>query len=296
MPCFGVCFLSLCMKYSIQHRTAYTYSAPVRDSFNDARLCPVSDDFQRCEQFDLTVAPVARSIFRRLDFYLNQVHHFEVIEPHERLQIVSRSIVETFADTRNLTVPSSPEHLLGLGRDERFYDYLCASERVELVPMVIHEARELVPFITDVRRSVEHVMASIYQSFTYASGTTVVETSVVDVMKHRSGVCQDFAHVMIAFCRALGIPARYVSGYFYIDKSCFANSADDNSASHAWVECYLPKIGWVGYDPTHNRRVSEIYIKVAVGRDYSDVRPISGSYLGNAVAELEVAVAVERVE
>jgi len=284
------------MKFAVQHRTTYDYSSPVRDSFNDVRLCPVSDDFQICHEFSLNVSPDTPSRFRRLDFYLNQVHHFEVIERHQQLNIVARSTVETFIDTRDFTQSSPARELRGLERDEKYYDYLSESDRIRILPLAIHKARELVPVIDEVGQAVETVMSYIYQAFHYDPCATVVETSVVEVMELQRGVCQDFAHVMITLCRALGIPARYVSGYFYISKSARERTADDNSVSHAWVECFLPRIGWVGYDPTHNRRVSNIYIKVAVGRDYSDVRPVSGTYLGESHAEMDVAVIIQSLE
>ncbi len=284
------------MKFFVQHRTRYIYTGSVRDSFNDARLCPISDDSQRCEGFALEVAPGNASVLRRLDFYLNQVHHFEVIERHDYLDVLAKSTVETFADRRDLNVRTEPQALLPLTRDEQFYDFLSASGRIALIPMIIHEAKEIVPVMNDVQASVEQVMAFVFEHFKYEPGSTVVEASVLDVWKSRSGVCQDFAHVMIAFCRALGVPARYVSGYFYVAPAAHHRPEDNNSQSHAWVECFLPGIGWVGYDPTHNRRVDPTYIKVAIGRDYADVRPLSGTFNGAVDAKLTVAVTIDRLD
>lgn len=283
------------MKFDVQHRTLYSYDAPVRDSINEAWLCPVSDDLQICHKFDLRIEPSGASVLRRLDFYTNQVHSFELVEPHDRLEVVSSSTVETFSDKRDLKVDSDPGLLPALQRDEWLYDFLNASKHVAIPPMIIHEARDLVTPMQDVQQAVEQIMAFIDAAFTYSPGATLVETSVTEVFEERNGVCQDFAHVMIALCRAVGIPARYVSGYFWIEKS-LEGEADDNTQSHAWVECYLPGIGWVGYDPTHNRRVSEIYIKVAIGRDYADVRPLYGTYRGKSRAVMDVAVKVLRLD
>jgi transglutaminase-like putative cysteine protease len=135
----------------------------------------------------------------------------------------------------------------------------------------------------------------VCEDFEYVPGSTQVGSPVSQVFEQRQGVCQDFAHLMIALCRVVGIPARYVSGYFYIARTV-GGSADDNSVSHAWVECCLPGIGWVGYDPTHNRRVGTTYIKVAIGRDYADVRPLAGTFRGETVAQMEVSVRVERLD
>lgn len=283
------------MKFSVLHSTRYDYSAPVRDSFNDAHLCPVSDDLQRCESFELKIAPQSPSVLRRLDFYTNQVHHFELMEAHKSLQVDARSVVETFEDTRDFSVASGFGALAGLARDERYYDFLSASPRVALPTMIVHEAKEIVDTSGDVQTEVERIMAFVDDQFEYAPGSTQVESTVAQVFEQKRGVCQDFAHLMIALCRAAGIPARYVSGYFHVEK-LVSGSADDNSASHAWVECFVPGIGWVGYDPTHNRRAGARYIKVAVGRDYADVRPLAGTYRGKADVKMEVSVKVERID
>jgi transglutaminase-like putative cysteine protease len=283
------------MKFQVKHRTSYAYDAPVQDSFNDAYLCPVSDDLQLCHAFRLEIEPRGASILRRLDFFTNQVHHFEIIDPHTRLDVTSHSTVETFPDTRDFSVDCDPAALEALSKAEWLYDFTHASERVPIPPMIIHEAKEIVEPGADVQRSVEQIMDFVHKHFTYKPGATLVETSLIEVFERRVGVCQDFAHVMIGLCRASKIPARYVSGYFYAASGSF-NPIDDNTASHAWVDCYLPGIGWSGFDPTHNRRSSDIYIKVAVGRDYSDVRPLAGTYRGTAKAEMDVSVNIVRID
>lgn len=283
------------MKFSVLHSTCYRYAAPVWGSFNDAHLCPVSDELQRCESFELKISPQSPSVLRRLDFYTNQVHHFELMAPHESLRVDAHSMVETFADTRDFSVASPFAGLAGFDRDERYYDFMSASPRVDLPPMIMHEAREIVDTGGDVQTAVAGVMGFIDAQFEYAPGSTRVESTVVEVFEQKRGVCQDFAHLMIALCRAVGIPARYVSGYFYVDKPV-TGSLDDNTVSHAWVECHLPGIGWAGHDPTHNRRVDATYVKVAHGRDYADVRPLAGTYRGEARAEMEVSVKVEQIK
>lgn len=282
------------MKFEVRHTTKYTYDRPIRDSFNEVRLCPVSDSLQLCHRFELSIEPSSAKILRRLDFYTNQVHSFELVEAHDHLEVVSDSLVETFADARDFSVHADPGKLEGLKQDEWTYDFISDSNHVPLVPLVLHEAREIVTPIDDVQLAVEKILAFIDAEFVYTPGATLVETPMQEVFGHRKGVCQDFAHAMIALCRAVGIPARYVSGYFWVERPG-NRSADDNRVSHAWVECFLPGIGWVGYDPTHNRRVNETYIKVAVGRDYSDVKPLSGTYRGQSKAVMDVAVDVQRL-
>ncbi|TVP76602.1 MAG: transglutaminase family protein [Puniceicoccaceae bacterium] len=280
------------MKFSISHTTTYHYSKPVWDSFNDAHLCPVSDDYQDCQSFHLEITPLSTSILRRLDFFTNQVHHFEVMAPHDSLTVTARSVVATFVDARDLSLAVPLAGLTGLERDDRFYDFLSRSPRVGLGPMWTHEAEAIVRGIEDVRLRAEAIMRFIYEQFSYASGSTHVASKIEEVFPQRRGVCQDFAHIMIALCRAVGIPTRYVSGYFYVERPTAA-SANDTTASHAWVECYLPGPGWVAYDPTHNRRADQKYIKLAGGRDYEDVRPLAGTHRGAAAVQMEVSVVIE---
>ena len=131
---------------------------------------------------------------------------------------------------------------------------------------------------------------AIYDSFEYQSGITEVHSPIEHALRERRGVCQDFAHIMIAIARAWGVPARYVSGYMYHRGNKDRSGAD---ATHAWVECYLPSLGWVGFDPTNNIMTGERYVRAAVGRDYNDVPPTRGTFKGAAESELSIAVAIE---
>ena len=229
------------MNFNIQHRTSYTYSSPIRDSINEAWLCPVSDMLQLCHSFDLEIVPSGANVLRRLDFYTNQVHSFELVEPHDRLQVVSRSNVETFPDSRDFSVSTNPAALPNLPQNEWLYDFLHASKYVPIVPMIRHEARDIVTPIRDVQQAVEQIMTFVDAGFTYTPGATLVETPVIEVFEHRKGVCQDFAHAMTALCRAVGIPARYVSGYFWVEQKT-NGAADDNTASHAWLNAFCRRL------------------------------------------------------
>jgi transglutaminase-like putative cysteine protease len=278
------------MKLSIAHTTVYEYDRPVSDSFNDARLCPVSDHSQRCLSFALETDPPSPSLLRRLDFFTNQVHHFEVIEPHSRLCVTARSEVETFPGA---AAPPGAGDPSPQDPRERFHDFLHASPLVDIGPAVEHESDAVGDVGASARQQAEGLMDHVYRCFTYRSGATAVDTSVREALRLRHGVCQDFAHVMLALCRFRGVPARYVSGYFHTARPA-AGTADDNAQSHAWVECFLPETGWTGYDPTHNRPAGASYVKVAVGRDYSDARPLAGSFRGKATVQMSVSVTVER--
>jgi transglutaminase-like putative cysteine protease len=130
----------------------------------------------------------------------------------------------------------------------------------------------------------------VHRTFAYRAHVTGVATLATDALKLRAGVCQDFAHVMLGLCRTQGIPARYVSGYFLIRNP----RPGETEASHAWVEAFIPGFGWAAYDPTHDRPANERYIKVAVGKDYADIRPVSGTYRGAPTRELRVEVEVRQ--
>ncbi len=140
----------------------------------------------------------------------------------------------------------------------------------------------------DVRRICQHV----FRTFAYKPRATGVGTRATDALKLRSGVCQDFAHVALGLCRCSGIPARYVSGYFIKSQ----RHPDEEEASHAWIEAFVPGYGWAAYDPTHDRPADERYVKVAAGRDYGDIRPVSGTYRGGKTRSLNVEVQVREAE
>ena len=135
-------------------------------------------------------------------------------------------------------------------------------------------------------------MRWIYAEFTYEPGTTDVETHLEQAFALRKGVCQDFTHVMIGMCRSIGLPARYASGYILTSGGYSLVGAQ---ASHAWCEVYLPETGWIGFDPTNAVLADQRYVKIAVGRDYGDVAPVLGSYMGGAGCRMEVEVSVERI-
>jgi transglutaminase-like putative cysteine protease len=146
---------------------------------------------------------------------------------------------------------------------------------------------------TDAWQAAQAIMRHIHQEFRYQPAATNVHTHMREVLQARTGVCQDFAHVMIGLCRALKIPARYVSGYLYNGP---ADQLKGAQASHAWVEVFVPGHGWCGLDPTNNGQPDGRYVKVAVGRDYADVSPLKGTYRGTGKRELSVEVLVSRME
>jgi transglutaminase-like putative cysteine protease len=282
------------MKLHVFHRTRYTYASPVRESFNEARLQPVSGARQSCHSFQLKVLPDTR-LSHYPDFYFNCVHQFEITDLHKELAVEATSIVVT-ADAPDLTaeVLSAPLGEIGpLGQVERCYDFLQPSTYVDVKPDIVRLAQTAVAGQTDCWQAAQAVMAHIHREFRYQPAATHSHTHMREVLQTRTGVCQDFAHVMLGLCRALNLPARYISGYLYNGP---ADRLKGAQASHAWVEVYVPGRGWHGLDPTNGQIVGGRYVKVAVGRDYGDVPPVKGTYRGTGRRTLSVDVLVTRAE
>jgi len=282
------------MKLHILHRTRFKYAASVRESFNEARLQPVTTGDQVCHSFLLKILPTSR-LSHYFDFYFNYVHLFDITPPHTELVVEATSTVTT-GDEPVLPAAATPAPLKEIGacaRLERCYDFLQSSTYVEAGPELWRLALDTTDGQTDTWQAAQAIMRHIHQDFRYQPAVTHAHTHMREVLQARAGVCQDFAHVMIGLCRALKIPARYVSGYLYNGP---ADQLKGAQASHAWVEVYLPGPGWCGLDPTNARLADGHYIKVAVGRDYADVSPLKGTYRGTAKRQLSVEVLVSRLE
>ncbi len=278
------------MTLRVRHLTRFHYEGVVTDSYNDARLCPVSDPLQRCASFDLAIRPRV-PVHTHHDFYLNRVDHFELHEAHENLEVEAVSVVETRPDPRG-PAPSGigPDALHAPGVSENYFDYVVESRFIPQSVAIWREAMDVIEGgASDLWADAVRLGRHVHASFAYDPDWTHVHTDAAEALKDRRGVCQDYAHVMIALCRAKGIPARYVSGYFFNDKT-----GDENEASHAWMEVFLPGHGWKAWDPTHGREADTRYVKLAIGRDYADAKPLSGRFRGTASRHIEVSVQVRR--
>lgn len=272
----------------VRHLTRYDYHGDVWDSFNEARLQPVSDQAQLCTRFLLRIDPNA-DVREYPDFYANCVHYFDVKQKHLRLEVEAESLIQTFPDERGPLFPVHPHALKDTSIVENYFDFLHDSDFVSLEQDVWRESVDALPHgVSDLWQDTLAVGAHIFKTFTYTPRFTTVNTKPSEVVRTRQGVCQDFAHLMLGICRIHGIPARYVSGYFFNPN----RAPDEIEASHAWIEVYLPGYGWKGFDPTHNRVPDTRYVKVAVGRDYGDIRPVSGTFRGEGTRELVVDVRI----
>ena len=279
--------------YSIRHLTRFRYKDPVSESIMETRMHPRSDHSQHCLSFSLSVSPRCR-VFSYRDHYGNNVQHFDIPGDHEQLVIVAESLVEQQIqmDVPAFLAPDAWSALDALIADGDYGEMLLPSTFAQPTPALLELARKLNVVRRDDPLMVVHELnKSIYEYFEYVPRSTRVDSPIDEAIASHQGVCQDFAHTMIALLRHIGIPARYVSGYLYRGRDDHDRSLPD--ASHAWVEVLLPHLNWVGLDPTNDLIAYNRHIRTAVGRDYADVPPTHGVFRGKTESELYVAVHVE---
>ena len=277
------------MEYTIAHQTTYYYADAVDESYTVLHLQPRSDQHQFCTKYAIEVSPAAR-VHSYADRFGNDVQHFAILPPHDALSITTRSNVVTLLDHEPVPPLDATRALLDVdSKVERLYDFLHESAYVKFTDEVEAFAKEFDVPGESIGAWCSHVMHHINTSFTYDADATTVRTTVRGALAARAGVCQDYAHVMIAVLRCAGIPARYVSGYIYRGESRVLGA----EASHAWCEAYLPPYGWVGFDPTNDLLINDHFVKVAIGRDYRDVSPVRGVYRGSKQSEMSVNVAMD---
>ena len=279
------------MIYSVRHVTKFRYKPAVRESVMEVRMQPRSDEGQRCLSFSLDVRPAA-AIMQYRDFLGNVVHHFDIAGSHSELTLKAQALVD---------VLHAPEPLIEASRTWDDLDKLIASGDYweMMLPSVFARPTPLLEDLFNEmnleRRGTPlelllEITQSIHEQFAYVPNSTMVDSPIDDALAERKGVCQDFAHIMIALVRKLRIPCRYVSGYLFHADGSTTRSAE--GASHAWVEALLPGLGWTEFDPTNNMLSGDRHIRVAVGRDYAEVPPTRGVFKGGAESELSVSVTV----
>lgn len=270
------------MILEIQHETRLDYAGPVTESVTEVRMEPVSDSRQSCRSFHLAVSP-AVAVFRYADGFGNRVHHFNVLAAHDQVRILAASVVETWRRPTDLLESQAAYPLNPELTDLEAIDFLGFQGPVCRTPLLGPLVEKLRPAAgTRLGEFLLAVSAYIKSHFTYAPDVTHASSPVDDVLRQGKGVCQDFAHLMIALLRELGVPARYVSGYIH--------RPGQDSQSHAWCEAWLPGSGWVGIDPTNDRPIDEGHVKVAVGRDFTDLPPNKGVYRGQSRESISVRV------
>ena len=280
------------MQYGIKHVSRYLYVSPARQSVMLLCLQPRDDRGQRLLQFEIKTEPPA-FLSTETDSFGNTRHVLNIHREHESLEITARSKVQP------ALVSPLPD---GLGADAWpeidswkasfiHWDFTHSS-------VLARYSHALASFVDrngikrgdDPLQDLLRLSDTLHNSFHYVPGSTSVASPIEHILESGRGVCQDYAHVMIAIARSWGIPARYVSGYLHIIDP--DGEEVQQNATHAWVECLLPELGWVGFDPVNKSVSDERHVRIAVGRDYQDVSPTRGVYRGGGQTRLDVNVQV----
>ena len=282
--------------YSIRHMTRFEYEHPISESLMEVRIHPRTDANQRCFTFSLSVSPRCR-VFSYRDHLGNNVHHFDIPGQHKELVIIGRTLVELqrLARIPDALSPSAWRELDDIVYNGDYWEMLLPSKFATPTPALLKLAAELGAVRRDDPLTVlRELNTRLHDAVTYVPKSTRVDSPIDEALESREGVCQDFSHIMIALVRHMGIPCRYVSGYLHHRDQDHVRSTE--SATHAWVDAFLPHIGWVGFDPTNDLLARETHIRTALGRDYEDVPPTRGVYRGRTASELQVAVQVTEHE
>jgi transglutaminase-like putative cysteine protease len=293
------------MKYRVTHTTRYRYSAPVSTCYNVGHLRLRSTSQQTCNESSLAIDPWPAMTHQWQDMYGNLLDYFTIQQPHNALTVTAQSEVEivpagTLLDTAYpMSWEQARDFLQESADDEetiKARQFVLESPFIEFTPEVIEYSLGSLSGDRPLLDAVENLMRRIHNDFTYDREFSDIATPLGDVLAHRKGVCQDFAHLAIACLRSQGLAARYVSGYLETVPPEGGERLLGADESHAWFSVFMPYRGWVDFDPTNDQIPVDQHITAAWGRDYSDVAPLKGVlYGGGEEHELDVSVDVERL-
>lgn len=271
------------MRLDIHYVTRFVYSTPVWESQNSVRACPLESPTQKLLSYRLEIEPAAHCRWY-VDRWGTRVDTFGVLDRHTELVVSVFSAVET-------SIPPQPDDVVSvvdLYKDTAhgvLWTYLQSSRHTEWEGPIVEIAGDIVAGSDSLVGAVRSIATAVNTHLDYRPGTTAIGVSPLAVWEQRAGVCQDFAHVTIAMLRSQGIPARYVSGYFYATDVSGGSSPEQGEITvqtHAWVEVWVPGHGWWAIDPTNDQVAGERHVTVGQGRDYDDVLPMRGVYYGEA--------------
>lgn len=278
------------MQLRIVHTTGFEYDGQATASYNQARLTPLTDPDQIVAHARLDVQP-APWTYTYPDYFGTQVTAFEVLDPHESLVVTSTATVHTNRQPTPDPVLSWAE-MAEPAVSDRWTEYLS-------LPALVAPSEDLAQRCAELRTTHERpgeaaraLCALVHAEMTYKSGSTSVKSTGAEAWRQRSGVCQDMAHVVIGGLRAMGIPARYVSGYLHPHREPQVGETV-RGESHAWVEWWDE--GWHAFDPTNDGEPGDRYVVIATGRDYTDVKPLSGIFTGAKTERMHVDVHITRL-
>jgi len=291
------------MRYQLKHTTEYRYQQPTSLSYNEVWMTPRELPYQKVLRSEILLQPEAAVFQRRKDIFENSVAFFAVQQAHELFTITAISEIDRtvpqFSTLKNYPQTSWENSLESLNRIE---DHWLDAKSFTLPSPLVMPSSDLEVFAKPsfstgrpLFEAVHELSTRIYKYFEYIPNFTTIATPLQKVVQARKGVCQDFAHVAIGCLRALGLPARYVSGYIETIPPEGESALVGAVASHAWFSTYIPELGWVDFDPTNNQITKDQHITVAWGRDYSDVPPLKGVIFNGNPHELHVDVEMTRL-
>jgi transglutaminase-like putative cysteine protease len=293
------------MRFRVRHITHYKYAGRVSHCYNLANVVPRDTDRQRCLKNRITVSPTPAVTHKRTDYFGNKAFNFEIQKPHTELIITADSEVQLNDTNREIdldlggTYGSALQFLANTHNrvTVEAREFLLNSPMIESNDQLADYARPSFHPDRSLKYCVNDLTTRIFTEFTYDPGFSTIATPLADVLAHKRGVCQDFAHLQVGCLRAMGIPAKYVSGYIETLPKPGEVKLVGADATHAWVAYFCPEEGWVEFDPTNNTRAGMQHIVTAFGRDYIDVTPVKGVIFGGGEAPLlSVSVDVSRIQ
>lgn len=287
-------------RYHVTHETRYAYSGKVASAHQLAHLKPRDTRWQRVEYHAIDIDPKPAERAEGVDYFGNGVMRFMIDAPHDILKVVAESVIEidSHAPDAAAASPAWEQALAAPGVwgpdvDLDVEQYRAASPLVPLLEESIAYARASFAPGRPWLAATLDLTRRIHAEFRYDPKATTLTTQVREVLEHRRGVCQDFAHLMLSCLRSLGLPARYVSGYVLNQVPAGEKRLSGADASHAWVAAHCPGLGWVAFDPTNGKLADLEFVTVAWGREFSDITPLCGVVLGPAMQKPAVVVKVQ---
>jgi transglutaminase-like putative cysteine protease len=298
--------MSAGVSYRIRHRTSYAYANDVVHAHQMLHLVPRPAPYQECREHSIAIEPQVSRTRSEVDAFGNLVTRVEFDRPHRCLDVLSDMEVEVYArpalparDTLPWEEAAALLDYRGVGPAREQLDacrYRHESPHVRIKRLFTDYAEDCFPPGEPILAAAIALMNRLHADLEYAPGETTIATPLVEVLERRRGVCQDFAHLMIACLRSRGLAARYVSGYVrQLPHPTDPTAPLGAGASHAWIAVQAPPFGWVELDPTNDKFVGTDHVAVAFGRDFGDVSPLRGVILGGGKHSLEVSVRIERL-
>ncbi len=285
------------MRLDICYRTRFAFDAPVRESQNEMRACPVSDERQQLLSYRVIVEPSARML-SFTDYWGTRVDHFGVTDTHTALEVTAEASVETQDPPPVSTGPPLETLKESEFRDEH-EEFLKRSHHTDWNDDLAQAARSLAEANgQDVAGVAMEIHQFVGDKLSYEPGATDIGEPIANIAAKGVGVCQDYAHLAVALCRSIGIPARYVSGYLFSSNDRTGSIDGDlvRVQTHAWFEAAIPGLGWLPLDPTNGLPVGRQHVKIGHGRDYDDVPPLRGVYSGPGTPTVDASVEIRRMD